>query len=347
MKVDGNTCHDLLRNSMVGKQKLGYNNKKCGYQEWREQVREKFIELIGIESIKDNACPLNFEIEKEVQKDGYKQIRFTIETEIGSVCPVYVLIPDGITEKTPTIITLAGHNSGFHNSIGEPKPEENPSYALGNGGIAVQAVREGFVAVAIEQRGMGERRPDFFNRGGAKMCAYEALTAFELGRTLLGERVWDVSRVIDVLSNFKEIDIENIGITGGSGGGTASYYCACYDERIKYSIPLCGFCTYEDSILNIFHCNCNYIPGVYEWFEMHDLACLIAPRNLGIVTGLTDDIFPIDGVRKAFETVKQIYIEAGAKDKAQLYVTPYGHRWVREVVYGEAKRVSENIKNGK
>ena len=94
MIVNPNDCHNLLRDKMVGKQKLSFANKTTDYKTWKQQVREKFIELIGIPSIKENACPLNFEIEKEVQKEGYKQIRFTIETEIGSVCPVYILIPD-------------------------------------------------------------------------------------------------------------------------------------------------------------------------------------------------------------------------------------------------------------
>ena len=343
MKVDPNLCHNMLRDKMVGKQQLGFANKTTDYKTWKEQVRNKFNELIGIESIKANACPLNFQIEKEVQKEGYKQIRFTIETEIGSVCPVYVLIPDSAQGKLPVAITLQGHSSGFHNSIAEPKENEDPEYALGRGKFAVQAVEQGYVAVAIEQRGMGERRPDFFNRGGAKMCAYEALTAFELGRTLIGERAWDVSRVIDALANFEVCDLDNIFITGNSGGGTMSFYAACYDERIKFSAPSCAVCSYETSILNVFHCDCNYIPGIYKWFEMEDLACLIAPRKLAVITGQKDDIFPIHGVRKSFETIAKIYAEEGVPENCTLIETPMGHYWCEDIVWSAI----ENILNEK
>lgn len=343
MRVDPNLCHDMLRDKMVGKQKLGYNNKTVSFEEWKKQVKNKFIELTGIDNIKENACPLNFEIEKEEQKDGYKQIRFTIETEIGSICPVYILIPDNAKGKLPVAITLQGHSSGFHNSIGEPKPEEDPEYATGRGKFAVQAVKEGYVAVAIEQRGMGERRPNFSNRGGAKMCAYEALTAFEMGRTLIGERAWDISRVIDSLSNFEVCDLDNVFITGNSGGGTMSFYSACYDERIKFSAPSCAFCSYETSILNVFHCDCNYIPKAFEWFEMEDLACLIAPRKLLVIAGQEDGIFPITGVRKSFETVAKIYAEAGVPENCSMVETPKGHYWCEDIVWSAI----ENILNEK
>ncbi len=338
MKVDGNLCHDLLRDKMAGKQKLAFK-EGCNYDEWRAQVKDKLFELVGIENIKANACPLNFEIESEVQKEGYKQIRFTIESEVGSIVPVYILIPDGLKEKRPVAITLQGHSSGFHNSIGEPKPEEDPDYALNRGKFAVQAALEGYVAVAIEQRGMGERRPDKHNRAGAKMCGYAALSALDLGRTILGERMWDVSKVIDSLVNFDVCDMDNIFITGNSGGGTASFYCACYDERIKFSAPSCAFCSYETSILDIFHCACNHIPHSFEWFEMEDLACLIAPRKLLVIAGQEDGIFPINGVRKSFETVTKIYKTAGVPENCSMVETPKGHYWCEDIVWDSIDKI--------
>ena len=93
------------------------------------------------------------------------------------------------------------------------------------------------------------------------------------------------------METFSQCDLNKILITGSSGGGTASYYSACYDERIKVSVPNCSFCSYKTSIMNIYHCSCNFIPHAYEWFEMQDLACLIAPRSLLAVNAKEDLIF--------------------------------------------------------
>lgn len=329
MEINGDLCHTLLSKNMP--RKLSFNEKN-DFSEWKKEVKEKFYNLLGIGEIERNVCPLNVQIEKEEKKDGYRKIRFVFESEKNSLVPCYLLIPDIGKKKYPVAITLQGHSSGFHNSIGEPKNEEENEYALGRGQFAVQAVRRGFVALAIEQRAMGERmtkRHEF----DSLMCSFTTLTAFALGRTVIGERVWDVSKAIDALSQFSECDTDKILITGNSGGGTVSYYAACYDERIKLSIPSCSFCAYEASIMDIYHCACNYIPCIGKWFETEDLSCLIAPRKLTIIAGLEDKIFPIDGVRKSYGTVQKIYEKAGATDNCRLIETPKGHYWCEDIVW--------------
>lgn len=334
MNVNGAECHERL--VKLTTQKLAFS-EKSDYSSWRKDLKEKFIELLGIDKCAANACPLNVDIETTEQMDGYRRIRFTFESEIGAVVPCYLLIPDGKKEKYPVVITLQGHSSGFHNSIGTPKYDGDEEYCgthgEGRGAFAVQAVKEGYIALAIEQRGMGERRPIEYNRRWASMCAYEGDNAFMFGRTLLGERAWDVSKAIDALASFPECDLDKIALTGSSGGGTMSFYAACFDERIKISVPSCAFCDYKSSILNLFHCTCNYIPSAYKWFEMQDLAALIAPRKFVAVAGKDDGIFPISGVREAFETVKKIYKKAGAEGNCELIETPMGHWWCADIVW--------------
>jgi hypothetical protein len=68
------------------------------------------------------------------------------------------------------------------------------------------------------------------------------------------------------------------------------------------------------TLREIDHCADNYIPGILRYFEMGDLACLIAPRPLVVVAGRQDDISPIKGVRETFDTIQRIY-EAKGKGK--------------------------------
>ncbi len=337
-EIKPDLCHNLLTKKI--KPALSYNENQ-EHVLWRRQVKEKLFELTGIHSIQANACPLNVEIEKEEQKEGYKQIRFTFESERGAFVPCYLLIPDGEKKKYPVAIVLQGHSSGFHNSIAEPKNESENEYALGRGAFAVQAVKRGYAALAIEQRGMGECRPREKHQDGAQMCSYTAQIALLLGRTILGERMWDVSKAIDALSTFDCVDLSDITLTGNSGGGTATFYAACFDERITLAAPSCAFCSYETSILHWFHCSCNFIPHAYEWFEMQDLACLIAPRKLLVIAGKEDFIFPIEGVEKGYETVKKIFTQANALDNCILVETPKGHWWCEDIVWKNIARLRE------
>ena len=328
MEIRGDMCHELL--SCSARRELGYTGKR-DYNSWRKQVKEKFDELLGINEIRRNACQIVPEIVKEEQKDGYKQIRFEFESERGAQVPCYLLIPDSKKDKKfPLVITLQGHSTGFHNSIGEPHDDADAEYGATRGKFAVQAVKHGYAALAIEQRAMGERISDR-HPFDVRMCAFAALTAFQLGRTLVGERAWDVSKAIDALEilNYPQIDLDKIAITGSSGGGTASYYSGCFEERIKLVVPNCSVCSYETSTMAVYHCACNYIPNVCNYFEMGDFACLIAPRNLIISTGRRDRIFPIHGVQRTFDTVQSIYKDAGAKEVFQtaneLQTLPFGN----------------------
>lgn len=339
--IEGDLCHRLIRDKKQHKLKFDENKD---YATWRNQVKDKFFELIGIENIKANACPLNMEIEEDVIKDGYRQIRFVFESEVGSFVPCYLLIPTNLGgKKVPVAITLQGHSSGFHNSIGVIKyPDKDTDYHP-RGQFAIQAVKEGYAALAIEQRGMGERRPRGPYQDGAQMCAYEAQMALLLSRTILAERMWDVSKAIDLLPNFPELDTDKIFITGNSGGGTMSFYSACFDDRIKFTVPSCAFCTYASSILNTFHCSCNFIPRSYEYFEMEDIACLLAPKRVVFIAGVEDVIFPIEGVREAYATVEKIYKKAGAEGKCTLIETPKGHWWCEDIVWTQVKNVVNEL----
>lgn len=343
MKVDGIKNVDYLVSKQ--KQALAFD-ETANFDEYRKKLKDKFIELAGIDLIRENACEPEFEIEKTEQKDGYKQIRFTFKSEEEEVVPCYLLVPNGSEgKKLPVVITLQGHSTGFHNSINEPKDEGDAAYCK-RGQFAVQAVRRGYIALAIEQRAMGERKGenDLANRRISvahprdHMCYYQQMTNILMGRTLIGGRCVDISRAIDMLEHFPECDTDKIVITGNSGGGTASYYAAAYDERIKISVPSCAFCPYKESILRFYHCSCNYIPSAYRYFDMQDLAALIAPRKLSIIAGRLDPSFLIWGVERGYETVKKIYEKAGAKDNCNLIETEKGHWWCEDIVYDEIAR---------
>lgn len=330
LKINGDLCHELFLDSQ--KQLLAYNDQSDFFA-WRENLKEKFIELIGVKEIEKNACPINVEIEEEIEFETYKRIRFTFESEKGSVVPCYLLIPKNASKKLPLVITLQGHTTGFHNSIGVPKYEEDYVKVERNS-FAVQAVERGYVALAIEQRAMGERKTNIHEPDKIRMCAFQALTAFELGRTLVGERVWDVSKAIDAMSYFSNlVDLDKIVITGNSGGGTASFYSAIYDKRIKICAPSCAFASYKTSIMKLYHCGCNYIPGALKWFDMGDLTALVAPRPLTIFAGEKDIIFPLTSVKSAFDTAEKIYERIGAKENVKLLTHPYGHLWEPELIW--------------
>lgn len=331
-KINNDVIHEEL---LKGTPLLKYGEKN-DYAAWKEQVRQKFVELLGLDVIAANACEIKVEIEECVEKEEYVRYRYVFESEKGCLVPCYLLIPRGPQKKYPVCICLQGHTTGFHISVGEQK-YEGDARSLETSTFALDAVKNGYAALAVEQRGMGERTTLKEERGRALTCGcmFTAMTALMLGRTIIGERVWDVSRAIDSLAHFADrLDLEDVTVLGNSGGGTAAYYAACFDNRIKTAVPCCSVSAYRASIGNVWHCTCNYIPGIARYFDMGELSALIAPRKLLVCAGETDPIFPLEGTKEVYKVIEKIYEREGVPQNCRMEIYPQKpHCFDREVTF--------------
>ncbi|MBE6569914.1 MAG: hypothetical protein E7658_06840 [Ruminococcaceae bacterium] len=291
----------------------------------RTRATEKLKELLGMDTF--TRCDPDVTVTKEEIKDGVRRIHFTVQTETGYYVHCDFLLPAEIEKPLPLCVCLQGHSNGAHISLGEDKyPGDAEDLNGGDRDFAVRAVKEGFCALAVEQRAFGEN-----GGGGAdgSQCDFAAKVAVLLGRSLIGERVWDVSRILDVVeSKFSHFaTLEGSVCVGNSGGGTATYYIACLEDRFSGYMPSCALCTFRDSIIDMHHCGCNYVPGVAKYFDMGDLAVMIAPRKLVVVAGVDDGIFPIHGVKESYEIIRNLYKLAGAENNCRLVVGSGGHRF--------------------
>lgn len=311
---------------------MRYDSKE-DFVVWQQRATSKLKELLGIEQLQE--CDDDFLIEAEEQKDGYKQVKFSFQTEKNYYVPCCALLPNEMKEKQKVVICIQGHSTGMHISYGEPKFEQDAEMiAGGDRAFALRALKEGYAAICIEQRYMGSCGQ---LKGGNPSCFVEtALQTLLLGRTAIGERVWDVMHLIDVIEkHFPMLDKENIVCLGNSGGGTTTFYAACLDKRIRCAVPSCSVCTYKDSIGAMQHCACNFIPSIANYFDMGDLGGLIAPRALVVVNGKQDTTFPDFGVREAFAQIESGYQTLGATDKCRMVTGEEGHRFYADIAWKE------------
>ena len=317
-KISSELCHEKI--IAENKPALAFD-ESCDYDTWKEKVREKLTELIGMGEMPEQKVPLNTRIEWEEEHKDFIEKRILFDSEEYATVPCHLWIPKNVKKPCPVVICLQGHSTGMHISMGRAKYEgDENSIAGGDRDFAKQIIKEGYAALVLEQRAFGER-------GSKWGCQRTGHTALLLGRTLLGERVWDVSCAIDMLETMEEIDSEKIGCMGNSGGGTATYYAACFDDRIKIAMPSCSVCTFDQSIAAMRHCICNYIPKMLKYFDIQDIACLIAPKKLVVVAGEEDNGFLLEGSLRAYNTVEKIYKKAGCEDNCRLVLGPEGHRF--------------------
>lgn len=300
---------------------------KSDFRFWQNENRKILKDLLGVPSSAEDR-KLSVEFTKE--HDAFTETRFVFQSEENEYVPCHLLVPKiKCEEKPPVMICLQGHSTGMHISLGRAIFDEDvATISNGDRDFALQCVEKGFCAVTLEQRCFGER-------GGYPHtdCHSASLAAMLCGRTILGGRVLDVSCLIDVLEHsFSNVcNVEKIYIMGNSGGGTTSFYAAALELRIKAVMPSCAFCTFVDSIGSIRHCECNYVPNIAKYFDMAEIAGLIAPRPLVIVSGEKDKIFPVEFAKSEFSRLEKLYEASGEPEKCRHIIGPEGHRFYADL----------------
>ena len=299
---------------------------------WQAELRAAFAHLLG--EWPDQRCDLDPHLIDRVEEDDFTRELVVFQSQPGEYVPCYVLIPRGAAPPYKTVIALHGHGAaGARHVVGLPANElEAELGRRANYDYGRQLARRGFLVFAPTLRGFDSRlEPEQRREAGGKMylssCEVASHDALLFGQTLLGLRVWDQMRLIDYLETRPEPRGRGLACVGLSGGGTATTYAAALEPRITCAVISCALNPYGDSILPLWHCACNYVPGILQIAEMADIAGLIAPRPVLIEAGTEDTDFPVAGTRRAVADLRRVYECLGAGAALETDIFEGGHRW--------------------
>jgi len=318
---------------------------------WQGAFRPKLREVIGLNNIELDLAGYMPKAERLEAFDMGSHVRETWRLWVEPTVPLpfYLLLPKGLnlgnktsrSVRLPLVLVPHGHNHP-HIYVGISRDDKEKKEMLnGERDIARQAAaEEGYIAIAPTARGFGETRTQSAKEDDKlTSCRHQLVHDLLVGRTPIGDRVWDIMCLIDWAVATLPVDTDRIAITGNSGGGTISLFAAACETRLSLTMPGCYFCTFSGSIGSIHHCECNYVPGILRLGEMSDIAGLIAPRPFCAIAGRDDPIFPIEHVYSAFERLKGIYEVAGVSDRCELVVGDGGHRFYKTPAWAFVRRM--------
>lgn len=283
------------------------------WQEWKRQSIKLLKKLIGWDKME--TCPLNPIVEEVVALEGnIVREKVIIQTEPDVWMPMYILIPEGATE---CFLALPGHLGAGKFSVAGcyDIPAVMDSIERFHYDYGMKLAKLGYVAVCPDCRGFGERRDakmqlDTEQAFMTSSCFQLAHMAEGLGETVAGMCTWDVVRLIDYLEERGQWNLENLGCVGFSGGGLQTLWASVMDERIKRSVISGYLYGYRDAFLILnSNCSCNYVPGLWEHYDMGDVASLIAPRPL-IIQSCRED--HLNGPRGLVNVMEQMDIVRNA-----------------------------------
>ncbi len=262
---------------------------------WQKNLRDRLFDLMKMGDLRSAQIDLRPRAISETPKDGYLFREIEINATPGRQIKIVLTLPAEGQGPFPAVVCIHGHGADRH-AVYDPS-----------------SIYRGFAA-ALAQRGVVTIAADVGQH-----------QVYESGRTLMGERLWDLMRCVDFLQTLPEVDKNRIGCAGLSLGGEMAMWLAAMDPRIAATVSS-GFLTIMDQ-MEVNHCMCWKFPGLRELVDWADVYSLIAPRALQCQNGLQEGPrdFVVSLARQAMEEIKPIYQDYAAPDRVELAIHPEGH----------------------
>jgi dienelactone hydrolase len=248
-------------------------------------------------------------------------------------------------EKMPAVVAL--HDHGGFKYFGKEKiaaiPNEPPilhefkKECYEGRSWATELAKRGFAVLAVDAFLFGSRKIpveslneemqkqfkdlepgsreyiEKYNNLAAELEHIVAKTIFAAGSTWPGIFAYEDRRSIDYLLTRPEVDPSRIGCGGLSGGGLRTIFLAGLDPRIKCAVCIGFMSTFHEMLRN--HIKCHtwmlYVPHLPRFLDMPDLISLHAPAPLMVQYNMDDELYTLEGQKKADQKIKQIYEKMG------------------------------------
>lgn len=292
----------------------------------RQWVRAKILEIIG--GLPDYRGPLNARITGRLSNASY-----TLEKVIFESLPHFFVTANlyrpNQPGRYPAVLMSAGHTT-----LGKTE----------NHRMAANLAAKGFVALAYDPVGLGERVQAFDRRVGRGIggcCVNEHLQAgaqsILIGQSVARYFIWDAIRALDYLLSRPDVDPSRVGAAGCSGGGCLTTYIAALDPRVKAAAPACFINSFRllfagpdpDSEMSL--------PGFLAAGLDHADFLEVSGGTPWLILATERDYFTPPGARQVYEEARRWYRLYGAEGKVRFFVGPGPHgtpRETREQIYG-------------
>jgi dienelactone hydrolase len=324
-------------------------------KQWQVTARTKVFDLLSYTPAPVAPQP---QLIKRTDRGDYIEEYLSFQTTSDLRVPAYLFIPKNAKLPAPGIVALHSHD-GFYlwgkEKLIDITEDEHPYLTdfkkrrYGGKGIAAELARQGYVVIAIDMFYWGERRMLLdndpiayrerprtmkeeeiaaFNQRSSQNEQLVARSLFTAGVSWAGILLWDDIRTLDYLASRPEVDKQRLGCVGLSVGGWRSFLLAALDERIKAAVAVGWMTSLGTQIKQhiIYTIGFSfYINGLYRYFDLPDLAALIAPRAVLVINGSQDRLFVLEGVKAAFEKIARCYAKAGTpeRQRCSLYDAPH------------------------
>jgi hypothetical protein len=294
---------------------------------WQKDARRKLGDLIGYDG--DTMTPSVYRSSPPLKDGEFRRQRIILRLDESTGLPIHLIWRGERDECRAVMLCMTGTNVGVHCAWGEALHPADVLKIANGLDIARQAAERGYLAIAIEQMGLGERTERSLSPTSHVRGVDAVHHALLLGRTLLGFWASDVARVIDWLkSPDSPAGSKAIYALGHSAGGTTALFSAAFDTRIDGIIASGCIGSWRRNLMRRRDETGQLaIPGILSWFEMADILALVAPRPLVAASGREDHIWPFVEMQRVVGEASSAYAAMNQTDHLVVVEGPFKHRF--------------------
>ena len=291
------------------------------------KVKTREALLKSLNGVPEYRGPLNAKVRGVLDGGTYRIEKLTYESLPHYVVTANLYVPK-TAGKHPAVLFALGHWDQ-----GKPFAQR----------IAANLARKGFVVLAFDPVGQGERRQAYSELAGHSLSGGSVEQHMLSGalNLLVGDGemryfVKDGMRGIDYLVSRPEVDAERIGMTGCSGGGTVTTFTSALDPRIKVAAPSCYIQTFRALVSgqtgDSEQSNPNFVA---LGLDQTDLVEMFAPKPW-LITSTNADFFTPANAKPVYDEARVWYGLYGAEDHLKWAVGEGEHgtpQPLREAIY--------------
>ncbi len=348
------------------------NSAWSDVEAWKTAAQERVIELLAIP---DSGGTPSVTVNDTINYDGLVIEDLSWQLPYGPETRAYLVKPTG-PGPFPGIIAM--HDHGGNKYFGRRKivrtsdsmhtmMESHQNSFYGGRALANELAKLGFAVLVPdvftfasrrmlwsettnrpEVRGNGldvssaESSSDIgrYNTWAAQMEHIVAKSLFSAGTTWPGVFLGEDKRALDVLAARADVDADNLGCVGLSGGGLRTVMLTGLDSRIKAGVCAGMMTTWRDYMLyhSFIHTWMAFMPHVPRYLDYSEIFALNLSGCL-VVNSENDFLFELEEMKEAEKILEEVYDKAGSPEKFKCQFFPPGsprHRFdgdMQDVAY--------------
>jgi dienelactone hydrolase len=326
---------------------------------WKEAARKKLLDRMAIPDI--GPTP-KVTLKKQYTYDGLHIEELTWQLPYGRPTDAILLKPANATGRLPAILGFHDHGGNKYfgtRKITKTSDQQHPLMVThqqdyySKRAWANEIAKRGYVVLVPDAFTFGTRRvmiqdvPDHLRTGLSdqdpenpnNINAYNdwagqhehvmSKSLFCAGTTWPSVFFAEDQKALDVLSARNDVDTNNIGCAGLSGGGLRTVFMGGLDQRIKCAVCVGFMSTWKDFLMNksYTHTWMTYVPIVPNELDFPEILGLRVPLPTMVLNDSDDFLYTLPEMKKADTILTEVFKKASASDRYKCSYYPGPHKF--------------------